>query len=327
MKRRKFIGMIGGAIMASPHFARAQQAGKVAKVGVLGPPPTTPLVAEMYRAFLRGMRESGFIEGQNLSVIFRYLNDARGPFVAAAELVQADVDLIVATGPEIALKAAIGASRGIPVAMLAVNYDPLERGYIASLARPGGNITGVFVRQVELAEKQLDLLTQAVPGRKRLAILWDVQSADQFSAAVHAARSLNLDVLSTKLETPPYDFASAFRTMSRSESQFLLVLSSPLFTRHRKRIGELAIRHRLPTMFIFKTYVEAGGLMSYGVDLVDMQYRVSAYVAKIFNGSKPADLPVEQPKKFELVLNLKTAKALGITFPRSILLRATEVIE
>ena len=216
MKRREFIVIIGGALMASPHSTRAQRAKTIAKVGILGPPPNTPLTAEMYRAFLGGMREFGYSEGQNLTVMFRYINDKRGPFVGAAELVQAGVDLLVAVGPEIALKAAVGASRSIPIAMLAVNYDPLERGYVASLAQPGGNITGIFVRQVELAEKQLDLLTQAVPNSTRLAVLWDAQSADQFSAAEHAAKSLRLDVRSMKLDTPPYgiDLSSLIGTSS-----------------------------------------------------------------------------------------------------------------
>jgi putative ABC transport system substrate-binding protein len=209
----------------------------------------------------------------------------------------------------------------------AINYDPIARGYVKGLAHPGGNVTGVVTLQTELAAKQVELLTQAFPGRARLAILWDQLSADQFSAAEQLAKSLRLNVQSQKLENPPYDFDAAFQSLAQGSPQMLLVLSSPLFSTSRTRIADLANQQRLPSMFIFKGYVQAGGLISYGIDPVANFRQIGIQVAKILNGTKPADLPVEQAVKFELVVNLKTAKAIGVELSTSILLRADEVIE
>jgi putative ABC transport system substrate-binding protein len=236
-------------------------------------------------------------------------------------------DLVVAIGPEVALQALVGASGSVPIVFTAVNYDPIARGYVTSLARPGGNITGVFFQQLELAGKQVELLAQAFPDRPRMAVFFDGLSADQFSAAERTATSLNLQIQALRLENPPYDFDGAFQNAKAGTAQVVLVLSSPFFIPHTARIGQLAIEHRLPTMFIAKNYVRAGGLMSYGVDFVLMYRRAADYVAKILKGTKPADLPVEQATKFELVVNLKTAKAIGIELPTAILLRADEVIE
>src|SRR5262249_10142005 len=280
-----------------------------------------------YQAFLTELRESGFGEGQNLTIDYRGLDSPRGPFVVAAELVRSQPDLIVTIGPETSLQAVVGASGFIPVVMLAVNFDPLALGYIPSLARPGGNITGLVFQQLELARKQVELLTQAFPDRTRLAVLFDVQSADQFAAAERAAKELNLQVQALRLENPPYDFDVAFRTGASGGAQMVLVLSSPLFLPHQARIVELANADRLPSMFIVKHWAEAGGLMAYGADFSVMYRRAADYVAKILKGTKPADLPVEQASKFELIVNLRTAKALGIELPTGILLRADKVIE
>jgi putative ABC transport system substrate-binding protein len=326
VKRREFITLIGGAA-AWPLAARAQQTGKVVRLGFLGASLNAPATAGLFQQFLDELRDSGFSEGQNLIVEHRRVDDPHGTFVAAAELMRAQVDLIVAQGPEVALQAVVGASRSIPIVLQAINYDPIERGYVASLARPGGNITGLFFRQAELAAKKVELLAQAFPERTRLGILWDALTADEFSAAERAAKSLHLELRPLKLETAPYDFTAAFRTIAQDGAQMLLVLSSPFFAEHRRQLAELAIEHRLPSMFLFKSYVEAGGLMAYGVDQAAMYRRTGAYVAKILKGTKPADLPVEQPTKFELVINLKTAKMLGLTIPDKILARADEVIE
>ena len=326
MKRREFIALLGVAA-AWPLAARGQQAGKVIRIGFIGASLNSSAMAAQYQAFLTELHELGFSEGRNIVVDYRRLDDPRGPFAVAAELMRLQVDLIVATGPEVALQAVVGASRSIPIVIMAVQYDPIERGYVSSLARPGGNITGVFYRQPELAAKQLELLTQTFPEKSRLAVLYDTNSADQFSAAEEAARSMPLELRPLKLEKPPYDFSAAFQTMAQGGAQMVLVLSSPFFVERRPEVAALAIEHRLPTMFVFKSYVEAGGLMSYGVEQLAMYRRIGLYVAKILNGTKPADLPVEQPTKFELIVNLKTAKALGIELPTSILLRADEVIE
>ena len=327
--RRQFISVLSGAAFPWPLAARAQQiAGRTARIGIVRPPLDNPVVGVGYPAFLDELKKSGFSEGQNLTIeVVRDDQDAQQLFAATADLVRSNVELLVTTGTEIALQAAIAASRTIPIVMLAINFDPIARGYVKSLARPGGNITGVVSLQTELAAKQVELLTQAFPGRTRLAVLWDGISADQFTAAERQARSLRLDVQSLKLQNPPYDFDAAFRSLAEGSPQMLLVLSSPVFTPHRSHIADLAIQQRLPTMFIFKAYVQAGGLISYGVDPPAIYRQLGFYVAKILNGAKPDELPVEQAVKFELVINLKTAKAIGVELSTAIQLRADEVIE
>ena len=329
MNRREFISLISGAAVAWPMAARAQLADRIARIGYIGPDRTAaPLGAAIYQAFLDEMQLYGFKNGQNLVVEYRRLEqDLRALSVDAAELVRLNVDVLFADGTETALQAAVSASRTLPIVMIATNFDPFAGGYVKSLARPGSNITGVFLRQTELAEKQTELLLQAVPDRMRLGILWDSISADQFGSAEHRAKIFGLRVHSLKLENPPYDFRAAFRTLAEASPQMLLVLSSPHFTPLRSEIAELAISYRLPTMFIFKTYVDAGGLLSYGADLVAMHRQAATHVAKILKGTKVGDIPIEQPNRFELVVNLKTAKAIGIELPTSILLRADEVIE
>jgi putative ABC transport system substrate-binding protein len=237
------------------------------------------------------------------------------------------VAVIVASGSELPLQAAVAASSSIPVVMLANNFDPIARGYVASLARPGGNITGLFYRQPELAQKRVELLSEAFPTRMRLAVLWDASSSETVAAAEQTAKALNLQVHSAKLDRPPYDFEAAFQSMAGANPQMLLVASSRFFALHGARIAELSIKHRLPAMFNFSAYTRAGGLMSYGVDPVPLWRRAASFVVKILRGAKPTDLPVEQATTFELALNLKTAKALGVELPTSMLLRADEVIE
>jgi putative ABC transport system substrate-binding protein len=327
MRRREFIGLVCSAALAWPVGVCAQQVGKVPRVGFLGPDRATAVQAGYYQAFVAQLEKNGFQEEQNIVVEYRAIDDPRGPFVGAAELLRGQPDLIVAAGPEVALQAVVGASGHIPIVMFAVNFDPIERGYVTSLAQPGGNITGVVVRPVELARKQIDLLRQTFPDRTRLAILYDALTADQFAAANQSAKSLNLQVQALKLEIPSYDFASAFQAAAAGGAQLALVLSSPAFSKHSVELAELAVKHGLPTMFTFKHYVDGGGLMSYGVEFPSMWRRTADYVARILKGAKPADLPIEQPTKFELIVNLKTAKALGITIPNGILLAADEVIE
>jgi putative ABC transport system substrate-binding protein len=327
MRRREFITLIGGGAAAWPLAVRAQPIDRVFRIGFLGASLNDPSIAAEYREFLAELRELGFNDGQNIKVEYRRIDDPRGTAVAGVELMQLQPDLIVAAGSENALQSVIGASHSIPIVIQAINFDPIERGYVTSLARPGGNITGLFYRQPELAVKQLELLTQAFPEKTRLGALWDALSSDQFTAVERAAVSMHLELHPFQFEKPPYDFAAAFDALAHGGAQMVQVLSSPFFTEHRPQIAELAIQHRLPTMFIFKSYVKAGGLMSYGVDQMVTYRRTADFVAKILKGTKPADIPVEQPTKFEFVVNLKTAKAIGIELPTSILLRADEVIE
>jgi putative ABC transport system substrate-binding protein len=326
MRRREFITLLGGAAAIWPLVARAQQrSGKFSRIGILGSRGTV-ISDTGYAAFIDELRRLGFTEGQNLAVEYRATNLGRdAAFAAAAEMIRSNVELIVADGPEFNLQAALAASRTIPIVITAVSYDPIARGYVASLARPGGNITGLFQRQPDLAQKRVELMREAFPEKTQLGVLSDAITSDQFEAAERTAKLLNLELHSVKLENPPYDFEAAFRAMV--DAQMLLVLSSYLFSTSRSQIAELAIRQRLPTMTSFKAYAEAGVLMSYSADLPPIYRRAASFVAKILQGVKPADLPVEQPTKFEFVLNLKTAKALGIILPTSILLRADEVIE
>jgi putative ABC transport system substrate-binding protein len=326
VKRRDFIALIGGAA-GWPFAARAEQSGRLLRVGFLGQPLNNPASNTPYQAFRTQLGELGFHEGQNVTIDYQGVDDARGPFAVAAELMRSQPDLIVTAGPESSLQAVVGASGFIPVVMIAINFDPLARGYIPGLARPGGNITGLVFQQLELAQKQVELLTQAFPDRMRLAMLFDAQSADQFAAAERAAKALTLQVQALRLENPPYDFEGAFRRAGSDGAQMVLVLSSPYFLPQVARIVDLAKTHRLPAMFIAKHWAQAGGLMAYGADFALIYRRAADYVAKILRGAKAADLPVEQPTKFELIVNLKTARAIGIELPTAILLRADEVIE
>jgi putative ABC transport system substrate-binding protein len=327
MRRRDFIVLIGGAAVDWPLNVLAEGTDNSTHIACLGPSLDAPSTAALYKRFVSHLREAGFDEGKNLVIDYRRVDDPRGPFAVMAEPMRPPPKLIIAYGPEVALQAVVGAGQFIPIVIIAINFDPIERGYVKSLAQPGGNITGVFYRQLELTVKEVELLAEAFPDRKRLGIFWDALSADEFKVAVETARSHSLQIQLLKLDNPPYDFAGAFRDLTDGGAEMVLVLSSPYFSEHRPQIAALAIQHRLPTMYIFRDYVDAGGLMSYGVDRSAMMDRTAALVVKILKGAKPADLPLEQAAKFELVVNLKTAKAIGVTLPTAILLRADQVIE
>ena len=328
MKRRSFTAALGATAALQPFASRAQQPAKNARVGFLSGVPNNPMIAAGDKGFSDEMRKLGWIEGQNLTIVRRYHNQPGVDLArSVSELIGSNIDVLAVTGPEVAVRTVASATKTIPIAMVAVNFDPIERGLVASLARPGGNVTGIFLRQVELAQKQLELLTQALPGKTRAGVLYDALAADQFAATQQAAQRMGLQLSPLKLENPPYDFKRAFDVLAQAAPQMLLVLSSPWFTSNQSQIAALAIERRLPAMFIFKSYVQAGGLMSYGVDYVAMQTRIAHFVVKILGGAKPADIPVEQPTKFELVVNAKTAKLVDVTLPPSILARADEVIE
>jgi putative ABC transport system substrate-binding protein len=327
LRRRRFLALCAGATVAWPLAVRAQSASRTYRIGVIGGALTSPPPVSYYRAFLAELRGLGFVEGTNLAVEYRPQDDPRGTFAVAADLMRSRPELIVVSGGEFPLQAVVGASIAVPIVMIAVNYDPVARGYVASLARPGGNITGVIFRQVEIAGKVVELLAEALPGRTRLAVLFDAQTADVLGAADQAAKTLRMQVQPIRLEKVPYDFGAAFRDAAAGGAQMMLVLSSIIFTRSRTEIAELAIKHRLPAMYIAKHYVDAGGLMSYGVDFSTMWRKAATYVGRILKGAPAADLPVELASKFEMAVNLKTAKAMGLELPTSILLRADAVIE
>jgi len=329
MRRREFIAHVGGAAAAWPLAVKAQQDARIARVGVLGPAiDTVPAVQTAYPFFLAELRKLGFETGRNVLVEYRASGQDLSEATAAVnELAAWKADVIFVLAVEFALKAAVAAPRTMPIVMAAINFDPVAKGYVQSLARPGGNITGLDTRWTELTAKQVEVMQEAFPDRSHLGVMWDALSIEQLRAAEREAKAKGLELHAFKLENPPYDFAPAFHTLAQDGAQMILIGSSPLFSRHSVKIAELAVEHRLPTMFILRYYVEDGGLMSYGVDFAWLMRRGASFVAKILRGAKLADLPVEQAERFEFVLNLKTAKAIGVTLPTATLLRADEVIE
>ncbi|HVN35480.1 MAG TPA: ABC transporter substrate-binding protein [Casimicrobiaceae bacterium] len=325
--RRTFIGTMAGGLLAARLAARAQQPAKVYRVGYLSQ-PTRESVAGAVEAFLTKLRELGWIEGQNLVIEYRWAEgDAERLPGLAAELVRERVDVIVAPAGTAAL-AAKAATSTIPIVMIFPN-DPVELGLVASLRKPGGNVTGTtFAPSPEIYGKQLQLLKEAVPRALHVAILenpadptWSVQSRSVEPAA--AAMGVRLQRATAR---GPEEFDAAFAAMTRERANALLVSGSSAYIVHRRRLAELALKHRLPTMFNYREMVEAGGLMAYAVNMSDFIGRAAVYLDKILRGANPADLPVEQPTKFELVINLKTARALGLTVPPSLLQRADDVI-
>lgn len=322
MLRREFVSLIGGAVIAAPASAGAQQ---LPSIGYMSPGPRR---IETTGAFFAELARQGYTEGRNFNVLFYdFLAEPESVAARAAEFVRAGVKAIVADGPEAPMRAARDATRTVPIVVVAVNYDPVERGYAASLSHPGGNVTGIFLRSIELAAKQVELLKTLMPDAAQLTVLWAAETEDEFRAVTDSATGLGLQLRSFKLGAPPYDFDAMFRDVADGRPQPVLVLSPPGFAPHRATIAAAALRHRLPTIFRFRSYVDVGGLMSYGVNRPAMSQRAGLFVAKILGGAKPGELPIERADKFELVLNLKTAAALGLVVPPLLRARADEVIE
>jgi ABC-type uncharacterized transport system substrate-binding protein len=327
VKRREFIALLGGAAapVIWPLAARAQQAGKLPTIGFLG---TTSASAWSHyvTAFVQRLRELGWIEGRTVAIEYRWA-DGRSERLTeiAAELVRLKVDVIVTAGS--AFLAVKQATSVIPI-VFAIAEDPVEAGFVASLARPGGNITGLSIQRADTLGKRLELLREILPGLRRLAILANVgdpNTVREMGEVEAAARTLGFEAAKLEIRKSE-DIAPAFEAL-QGGADALYVCGDPLVNTNRVRINTLALAARLPTMHFVKVYVEAGGLMSYGPSFADLFRRAGDYVDKILRGAKPGELPVEQPTKFELVVNLKTAKALGLTIPESFLLRANEVIE
>jgi ABC-type uncharacterized transport system substrate-binding protein len=316
------------ALIAASFAAEAQPAGKVSRVGILGEKASDPSEARLWQAFRLELEKRGWIEGKNILIESRWHegNSARLPALAV-DLVRLRVDLIVTRGSTY-VQAAKTATSSIPI-VFTMHADPVRTGDVESLARPGGNITGLSVLFPELNVKGLELLISAVPKAKRIAVLWNPDTPSHppaLKALEEAARPFQLQLQSVVARTGA-DLESAFSAMTRAHAQAVLVLAFGPYVAARQRMAELALMHRLPTFFTFRDHVEAGGLMSYAPDHSDLLRRGAIYVDKILRGAKPADLPVEQPTKFEIAINLKTAKTLGITIPPSVLLRADQVIE
>ena len=325
MRRREFISLLGGAATAWPVAVLAQRSGKMARLGYLS--TANPRSVAFFRAFEERLRDFGYIDGQSIVIEYR---EAEGDVDRlpdlAADLVRRDVNVIVtATAP--ATRAAIRATTTIPILMVAINYDPIALGYIDSLARPGANVTGLFFQHLELVAKRFGLFKQMLPSVGRVAVLSDALTADQLKVVEAANQAIGLELHPLELENPPYNFENAFRVAAGARAEAIFVLESASIFRGRVEIAELATKTRIPTSFAFRDYVEAGGLVSYGVNFSTMYRRAAEYADKILRGMKPVDLPVEQSTKFELVINLKTAKTLGLTIPPGVLAIADEVIE
>jgi putative ABC transport system substrate-binding protein len=327
--RREFIGTLAGGLVAAPLAAEAQQAAKIARIGYLA--LNLAASPHLTEAFRQGLLDLGYVEGRNLVIEIRDAEGKPERFPAlAAELVALKVDVIVA-GATPATLAAKQATKTIPIVFASV-ADPVASGLVTSLARPGGNITGLTNQTAELIGKRLELLKQAVPGVSRVAVLWhpgnlgDRTEKDMLKAADVAARALGGRLQFVEARGPA-DFERAFSDMTRARAGALTVLPSGMFSSERRRLVDLAAKNRLPAVFPFREFADAGGLMSYGPNQADLLRRAATYVDKILKGAKPGDLPVEQPTKFELVINLKTSKTLGLTIPQSLLGRADQVIE
>jgi putative tryptophan/tyrosine transport system substrate-binding protein len=325
MDRRTFLAIAGG-LLAAPLAAEAQQVGKVARVGYLDLTRN-----EFFEAFKQQLRGLGWIEGQNLAIEYRLADRAEQLTDLAAELARLNVDVILPGGGPATLRAVRGATKTIPIVMVASTNDPIRDGLITSFAHPGGNITGIVSSPEELLGKRFELLKGAVTGLSRVGFLWDstlpvdlVRRLRKQSEEI--AQSLHLEVLHFEAREAA-DFDSVVSGAARERVGGLMVVGTPLFVENRSKLAELLTRHRLPAMSQWRSFAEAGLLMTYGFSLLEQFRRAAAFVDKILRGAKAADLPVEQQTKVELVINLKTAKALGLTIPPSLLQRADQVIE
>jgi putative tryptophan/tyrosine transport system substrate-binding protein len=322
--------LIAGALLAVAVIVEAQQPKKVPRIGYLssGNSASDSTPAEGIRLALR---ELGYIEGQNVAIEYRYAEGKRDRYPElAAELVRLNVDIIVVAGGIGPIRAAKNATKTIPIVMTGVGIDPVEAGHVESLARPGGNVTGITLLVRELGGKRLELLKEAVPKLSRVAVLYDPANR----ASLHEVKELlPADARALKLTIQPWeiravdDFEKVFAALNKQRPDGLYVpAGGPLMRANQKRIVGFAIKSRLPSVYGSRGYVDAGGLMSYGADIADSYRRVAYFVDRILKGAKPADLPVEQPTKFEFVINQKTAKQIGVTIPPDLLARATRII-
>jgi len=329
--RRTLICLTICAMLFAPcGSTEAQQPNKVPRIGYLSlqDPATESTRAEAIRLALR---ERGYIEGQNIAIEYRYAEGKPDRFPElAAELVLLKVDIIVVAGGNRVILAAMNATKTIPIVMTGVGIDPVEAGFVESLARPGGNVTGVTNLNTKLGGKWLELLKEAVPKLARVAVLYDPANPASVREVKEdlpvAARALKLTIQPWEVRATD-DLEKVFAALNKQRPDGLQVLGSTLMGANQKRIVGFALKSRLPSMYFNREAVEAGGLMYYGADLADSYRRVATYVDKILKGAKPADLPIEQPTKFELVINLKTAKQIGLTIPQKVLARADRVIK
>jgi len=322
MRRREFILALGTAA-AWPLAARAQQRA-MTRVGIVTiQSPTSP----PYAAFAQRLRQLGHVEGEDISLDFVNPAGRAGDNAGAVqELIRRKADIVLVVY-QTTMAAVVAAAPGLPVVMVAIDYDPLASGYIESLARPARQVTGLYLQQLDLAKKRIELLTQALPNIHAATVFWDTASEDQWKATSSAAPEFGLRLADVRFHDQPYDYEKALTGVPSDHRTVVIFPTSPVFFRDREQLAEFAVRHKVATVHGFREFVDAGGLLSYGPNFLAMFRRAAKFVDMIAKGAKPADLPVEQPTKFELVLNLKTAKAIDIDISPAILVRADEVIE
>ncbi|HUI17465.1 MAG TPA: ABC transporter substrate-binding protein [Alphaproteobacteria bacterium] len=323
MRRRDLLAALAAAALV-PTRLTAQVPPKMLRVGWAGPVPST---SPFHGAFRKRMAELGYEEGKNFIFEFLQVKSNEEYPSAYAELARRKLDIFMTPSSELALRAALAAAGTLPIVMLAVDFDPFEKGYVASLARPGGNVTGLFVRQLELAAKRVELTREALPKARILGFWWDAVSHGQAEAAAAAARSLGFEPRLIEVTGEPADYAEALRHMADAPGEPVTIGASAVFMRDRAAILPLLLARRTPAIAPFREFVEAGALMSYGISLVGLFRDAADYVDRIAKGAKPAELPIAQPTHFDMALNLKAAESLGISLPPSLTARADEVIE
>ena len=320
--RRIFLATLGGAV-AWPLAARAQQQPKMLRVGFVG---IQPREAPLYTNFLKRMAELGYQEGRNFAFEYIQTPNIEGYEKNYRELAARRVNVFLAVGNERALRAALSVAEGKPIAFLAIDFDPLAKGYVASLSRPGGNVTGIFVRQLELAAKRVEIVREAFPRATVVGIAFDMVSQEQGDTAAEAARKLGLEPRMIEVKGEQ-GYAGAFGAMDDARGQPIILPASPIFFRDRAAIAQALLERRIPSIAAFRENMEAGALISYGFDLMGLFYDIASYVHQIARGAKPSDMPIEQSPRFYMAVNLKTAASLGISLSDVFVARANEVRE
>src|SRR5215468_2448218 len=323
MKRREFITLLGGAAAAWPLAARAQSQLKMLRVGFVG---IQPRESWLYATFLERMTELGYQEGRNFTFEYIQTSNIEGYEKGYRELAARKVDVFLAVGNERALRAALSAAKGRPIAFLAIDFDPLAKGYVASLSQPGGNVIGIFVRQLELAAKRVEIAREAFPRATVLGIAYDTISREQRDATAEAARKLGLEPRMIEVKGEG-GYASAFGAMDDARGQPIILPAGPMFMRDRAAIAQALLERRIPSIVAFRENMEAGALISYGFDLMGLFYDIASYVHQIARGAKPSEMPIEQSPRYYMAVNLKAAALLGVSLSDVFVARANGVIE
>jgi putative tryptophan/tyrosine transport system substrate-binding protein len=323
MRRREFISLLGGALAGWPLATRAELQPKMLRVGFVG---MQPRESPLYANFLKRMAELGYQEDRNFTFDYIQTPDIEGYEKNYRELAARKVDVFLAVGNEPALRAALSAADGRPIAFLAVDFDPLAKGYVARLSHPGGNVTGIFVRQLELAAKRAEIAREAFPRATVVGIAFDTLSREQRDAAAEAARKLDLEprIIEVKGEQ---GYGGAFSAMNDVRGQPIILPASPIFLRDRAAIAQALLERRIPSIAAYRENIEAGALISYGFDLMGLFYDIARYVHQIARGANPSDMPIEQSPRFYMAVNLKTAASLGVSLSDVFVARANEVRE